>query len=69
MLFKGFVVYNKTMIKIIVGENDKNQRLDRFLRKYYNKASLSFIYKMIRKDVKVNGNAQKMRLFLMRVMR
>lgn len=43
------------MIKITIGENQGNQRLDRFLKKYFAKASLSHIYKMIRKDVKVNG--------------
>ncbi len=52
-------MYNKTrythMKKIIVGPNDEERRLDRFLRKYYSKAPLSLIYKMIRKDVKVNG--------------
>lgn len=43
------------MIKLTIGENQGNQRLDRFLKKYFEKASLSYIYKMIRKDVKVNG--------------
>lgn len=43
------------MIKITIGENQGNQRLDRFLKKYFAKASLSHVYKLIRKDVKVNG--------------
>ena len=43
------------MVKITIGESESGQRLDRFLRKYYSKAPLSAIYKMIRKDVKVNG--------------
>ncbi len=44
------------MVKIIIGDNDGNQRLDRFLRKYLSdKVPLSFIYKFIRKGVKVNG--------------
>ena len=43
------------MKKIIVTHNDAEQRLDRFLRKYLNGASLSYIYKIIRKDVKING--------------
>ena len=43
------------MIKLTIGENQGNQRLDRFLKKYFAKASLSHIYKLIRKDVKVNG--------------
>lgn len=43
------------MIEIEIGPNDADQRLDRFLRKYLRGASLSRIYRMIRKDVKVNG--------------
>ena len=43
------------MIKLTIGENQGNQRLDRFLKKYFAKASLGFIYKLIRKDVKING--------------
>lgn len=43
------------MIKIIINNNEQNQRLDRFLKKYLKNASLSYIYKLIRKDVKING--------------
>lgn len=43
------------MIKINITENEENQRLDRFLKKYFKNASLSHIYKLIRKDIKVNG--------------
>jgi len=43
------------MIRITITENEENQRLDRFLKKYFKNAALSHIYKMIRKDVKVNG--------------
>ena len=43
------------MFKIEITENQANQRLDRFLKKYFNNASLGTIYKLIRKDVKVNG--------------
>ena len=43
------------MVKIIIEENQSGQRLDRFLKKYYSKAPLSLIYRMIRKDVKLNG--------------
>ena len=43
------------MVKLIITENEAGQRLDRFLRKYFKKATLSFIYKLIRKDVKING--------------
>ena len=48
-------MYNENMVTLQIGENEQNQRLDRFLRKYLAKAPLSRIYKMIRKDVKVNG--------------
>ncbi|MBR5740112.1 MAG: RluA family pseudouridine synthase [Firmicutes bacterium] len=43
------------MVRIVISENTENQRLDRFLRKYFPKASLSHIYMMIRKDLKLNG--------------
>jgi 23S rRNA pseudouridine955/2504/2580 synthase len=43
------------MVEIGIGTNEQGQRLDRFLRKYLPEAPLSLIYKMIRKDVKVNG--------------
>lgn len=47
------------MIKLEIKENDANQRLDRFLKKLFKRASLSMIYKMIRKDLKVNGKRVK----------
>ena len=47
------------MVKILIGRNEENQRLDRFLRKYYRNAPLSAIYKLIRKDVKINGRRGK----------
>lgn len=37
------------MKELIIDENESNQRLDRYIRKYLNKASLGFIYKQIRK--------------------
>ncbi|MGI6205902.1 MAG: RluA family pseudouridine synthase [Anaerovoracaceae bacterium] len=43
------------MIKVTVGRNDAGQRFDRFLRKYLKNAPLSVIYRIIRKDAKVNG--------------
>lgn len=43
------------MVKLTISNNDSEQRLDRFLKKYLNHAPLSYIYKLIRKDVKVNG--------------
>ena len=43
------------MVNVSITKNDGGQRLDRFMKKYLRKASLSLIYRMIRKDVKVNG--------------
>ncbi|MGI6204986.1 MAG: RluA family pseudouridine synthase [Anaerovoracaceae bacterium] len=47
------------MVELSVGGNDAGQRLDRFLKKYLRNASLSHIYKMIRKDIKLNGRRAK----------
>ncbi|WP_324822372.1 RluA family pseudouridine synthase [Sinanaerobacter sp. ZZT-01] len=47
------------MIKISITENEENQRLDRFLKKYFKSASLSHLYKLIRKDIKINGKRSK----------
>ncbi|MCI8631315.1 MAG: RluA family pseudouridine synthase [Firmicutes bacterium] len=47
------------MVKITVGKNEDKQRLDRFLRKYMKNAPLSRIYKIIRKDAKINGRRAK----------
>ncbi|MFV0519331.1 MAG: RluA family pseudouridine synthase [Lachnospirales bacterium] len=50
------------MREIIVNENNANQRVDKFILKYLNKAPKSFVYKMIRKknfklnDVKIDGS-------------
>ena len=38
-----------------VGESEAGRRLDRVLKKILSEASLSLIYRIIRKDVKVNG--------------
>lgn len=43
------------MREIVITSNDAGRRLDRFLRKYLPGATLGEIYKMIRKDVKVDG--------------
>lgn len=43
------------MIKVEITTNDAGQRLDRFLKKYLKRAPLSGIYKIIRKDLKLNG--------------
>lgn len=43
------------MKEIKITNNEEGQRLDRFLKKYLNKANQSFIYKMIRKkNIKLN---------------
>lgn len=43
-----------------INENEGNQRLDKFLLKYFNKAPKSFVYKMIRKkNIKYNGKRAK----------
>ena len=47
------------MVKLVITENESNQRLDRFLRKYMKRAPLSMIYKFIRKDIKINGKRGK----------
>ncbi len=46
------------MQTLTITSNDAGRRLDRFLRKYLPKASLGEIYKMIRKDIKVNSKRQ-----------
>lgn len=44
------------MREIKIHKNEENQRIDRFLKKYLDKASLGFIYKMLRKkNIKLNG--------------
>ena len=45
----------RTMREITITANDSGRRLDRFLRKYLPGASLGEVYKIIRKDVKVDG--------------
>lgn len=47
------------MFEIVIRENESEQRVDRFLKKYLDKAPLSMIYKVIRKDLKVNGKRVK----------
>lgn len=45
------------MKQVIISSSEKNQRLDKFLLKYFNKSSKSFIYKMLRKkNIKYNNN-------------
>lgn len=44
------------MQTILINKNDEGQRIDRFLKKYFEKANLSFIYKNLRKkNIVVNG--------------
>jgi len=53
-------------MKIIkITENEQNQRYDRFLKKYLHNAPLSIIYKIIRKDAKVNKKRAKENTILM----
>lgn len=47
------------MVNITITTNEDRQRLDRFLKKYLCNASLSMIYRMVRKDIKVNGRRVK----------
>ena len=48
------------MRKIIVNKNDHGRRLDRFLKIYFEKAPLSFIYKNLRKkNIVLNGKKAK----------
>ncbi len=43
-----------------INDNEGNQRLDKFLLKYFNKAPKSFVYKMVRKkNIKYNGKRAK----------
>ena len=53
------ILYNVGMVEIGIGTNEKGQRIDRFLRKYLAAAPLSMIYRVIRKDAKVNGKRVK----------
>lgn len=43
------------MIDVNITGNDSGKRLDRFLRQYLKEAPLSLVYRMIRRDVKLNG--------------
>lgn len=53
------ISYNNTMVNLIIEQNDAEQRIDRFLKKHFKKATLSQIYKWIRKNIKVNGKRVK----------
>lgn len=53
------------MKEIIIGSNEKDQRLDRFLLKYFNDSSRGNIFKLLRKKViKVNGGRKEPEYFL-----
>lgn len=44
------------MRELTITRNEANQRIDKYLFKYFNKASKSFIYKMLRKkNIKLNN--------------
>lgn len=48
------------IVKIDITANEANQRLDRFLRKYFKDVPLTEIYRMLRKKtVRVNGYGKK----------
>jgi 23S rRNA pseudouridine955/2504/2580 synthase len=53
----GTHLLGEIMKEIRITKNEEGQRLDRFLKKYLNKANSSFIYKMLRKkNIKLNGS-------------
>ncbi len=54
----GQALFGGQDLKVIeIDRNSANQRLDKFLLKYFNKAGKSFIYKMLRKKrIKYNGS-------------
>jgi 23S rRNA pseudouridine955/2504/2580 synthase len=53
------------MITIKIDKNEEKQRIDRFLKKYLNKAPNAFIYKILRKKyIKVNDKKVKEEYFL-----
>ena len=44
------------MKKIVIKENDANQRIDKYLKKLLCNATSNFIYMIFRKkDIKING--------------
>lgn len=44
------------MREVKIGQNESGQRLDKYLQKYFQQASKSFLYKMLRKkNIKLNG--------------
>ena len=48
------------MRELIIGKDDDNQRIDKYLKKYLEKSPSGFIYKMIRKkNIKLNGKKTK----------
>ncbi|HZK33188.1 MAG TPA: RluA family pseudouridine synthase [Tissierellaceae bacterium] len=50
----------KILQEIIIGKNESEQRLDRFVKKYLGEASSGFIYRMIRKkNIEINNSRAK----------
>ncbi len=47
------------MITTTITENEAGQRLDRYLKKVLKNAPLSYVYKLLRKSVKLNGKRAK----------
>ena len=58
------MLYNSYVIYLEISKNEGDQRLDRYLRKYLSAAPLSLIYKIIRKDIKVNGSRKSEKYML-----
>ncbi len=56
-IYLGQALFGGHILRIVeIDRNSENQRLDKFLLKYFNKAGKSFIYKMLRKKrIKYNG--------------
>ncbi len=53
------------MKEIIITKNEANQRIDRFFKKFFPKASTGFIYKMLRKKrIKLNNKRAKPKMRL-----
>ena len=57
-----FLFWNRLFLEALIlktieiDKNSENQRLDKFLFKYFNKANKSFIYKLLRKKrIKLNN--------------
>ena len=58
-------VFVLSMQKIVVLPQDANQRLDKYLKKYFKEASAGFLYKMLRrKNIVLNGKKAEGQILL-----